>query len=107
MTDHELFALATKINRIECSMTSFHSFINDEEVRRPILARMYADLVPLRAQLDAALGLGNADIADNLPQRIGHESYLWHHVPTLAPPPSIILQLLIRAEREGEQLEAV
>ena len=72
MTDDELFTLANRIHRIESSMISFHSTIKNALIRREILTRLYEDLTSLPAQLDTALGLGdadqNADIADNPPQ---------------------------------------
>lgn len=68
MTDDELFALST---RIEHSIITFRSLYPDEPPS-DILRAHYADLTRLRAQLDAALGLPdadqNADIAESTPQ---------------------------------------
>ena len=56
MTDDELFALPTRIHRIESSMITFRASLADEALFQQILAEMYADLVQLRSQLDTALG---------------------------------------------------
>ena len=56
MTDDELLALTTRINRIESSMITFRSFYPDDPVTK-ILHSHYADLTRLRAQIDTALGL--------------------------------------------------
>ena len=61
MTDDELFALSTRIHRIESSMITFRPTIKDKALLREVLAEMYADLIPLHAQLDTTLGLPNAD----------------------------------------------
>lgn len=57
MTDDEFFALST---RIEHSIITFRSLYPDEPPS-DILRAHYADLTHLCAQLDAALGLPNAD----------------------------------------------